>query len=103
MWELKLPSAPEHSLQILPAMMTNNHLFFRSNDSWFTIVILKVAIAASTLLLIAGSAHRLGHGETKNGTFELQAITPGFWTLFDRKGQLTNFASGFGLPGGRVW
>jgi gluconolactonase len=103
MWELKLPSAPEHSLQNLTAMMTNNHLFFRSNDSWFTIVILKVAIAASTLLLIAGSAHRLGHGETKNVTFELQALTPEFWTLFDRKAQLTKLASGFGFTEGPVW
>jgi gluconolactonase len=84
-------------------MMTNNHLFFRSNDSWFTIVILKVAIAASTLLLIAGSAHRLGHGETKNVTFELQALTPEFWTLFDRKAQLTKLASGFGFTEGPVW
>src|SRR6185437_133569 len=94
MWEVKIPSAPQHNLQNL-TIMTNNHLFFRSNDSWFNIVVLKVATAALSLLLIAGSAHRLGHGETKKVAFELQALTPEFWTLFDRKAQLTKLASGF--------
>jgi hypothetical protein len=84
-------------------MMTNNHLSFRSKDSRFNIVIRKVAIAALTLLLIAGSAHRPGYGEANNGAFELQAITPEFWTLFDRKAQLTKLASGFGFTEGPVW
>src|ERR1700723_1502441 len=103
MWEVKIPSAPQHTLQNLTAMMTNNHLVLRSKDSWLNIVILKVAMAALTLLLIAGSAHRLGHGETKNVTFELQALTPEFWTLFDRNAQLTKLASGFGFTEGPVW
>ena len=59
-------------------MMTNNHLSFSPKDSRFNIVIRKVAIAALTLLLIAGSAHRPGYGEANNGAFELQAITPEF-------------------------
>ena len=54
--------------------MTNNHLVLRSKDSWLSIVILKVAMAALTLLLIAGSAHRLGHGETHKVAFELGAV-----------------------------
>jgi gluconolactonase len=103
MWEVKIPSAPQHTLQNLTAMMTNNHLFLRSKDSWLNIVILKVAIAALTLLLIAGSAHRLGHGETHKVAFELHALTPEFWTLFDRKAQLTKLASGFGFTEGPVW
>src|SRR6202020_904460 len=101
-WEVKTPSAPRHTLQSL-TMMTNNHLLFRSKDSWFNIVIRKVAIAALTLLLIAGSARRLGYGETNKVVFELQALTPDFWTLFDRKAQLTKLASGFGFTEGPVW
>src|ERR1700760_3818066 len=102
MWEVKIPSAPQHNLQNL-TVMTNNHLSFRPKHSWFNIVILKVAIAALTLLLIAGSAHRLGHGESSKVAFELQALTPEFWTLFDRKAQLTRLASGFGFTEGPVW
>jgi gluconolactonase len=83
-------------------MMTNNHLSFRSKDSCFNTVILKAAIAALALLLIAEGAHRL-NGETKKVEFELQALTPEFWTLFDRKAQLTKLASGFGFTEGPVW
>ncbi len=83
--------------------MTTNHLSFRSKDSRLNMVILKGAIAALTLLLTAGSAHRLGHGETKKAAFELQALTPWFWTLIDRKAQLTKLASGFGFTEGPVW
>jgi gluconolactonase len=103
MWEVKIPSAPQHTLQKKTAMMTNNHLYLRSKDSWLNIVILKVAIAALTLLLIAGSAHDPGHGETHKVAFQLQALTPEFWTLFDRKAQLTRLASGFGFTEGPVW
>src|SRR6202789_82587 len=103
MWEVKIPGAPQHNLQNLTAMMTNNYLFLRSKDSWFNIAIRKVGIAALTLLLIAGSAHRLGYGETNKVAFELQALTPEFWTLFDRKAQLTKLASGFGFTEGPVW
>ena len=60
-------------------------------------------MAALTLLLIAGSNRRLGHGETNKVAFELQALTPEFWTLFDRKAQLTKLASGFGFTEGPVW
>src|SRR5580692_7318778 len=102
MWEVKIPSAPQHNLQSL-AMMTNNHLAFRSKDSWSNIVLLKVAIVALTLLLIAGSVDGLGHGETHKVAFELQALTPEFWTLFDRKAQLAKLASGFGFTEGPVW
>jgi gluconolactonase len=102
MWEVKIPSAPQHNLQNLTTM-TNNHLSFRYKDSWFNIVILKVAIAALALLLISGSAHRTGHRETNKVAFELQALTPEFWTLFDRKAQLTKLASGFGFTEGPVW
>jgi gluconolactonase len=103
MWEVKIPSAPQHDLQNLTAMMTTNQLSFRSKDSWFNMVILKGAIAALTLLLTAGAAHRLGHGETKKAAFELQALTPEFWTLIDRNAQLTKLASGFGFTEGPVW
>ena len=82
--------------------MTNNYLSFPSKNLWFNIVIPKVAIAALTLLLIAGSSHRLD-GETNKATFELQALTPEFWTLFERKAQLTRLASGFGFTEGPVW
>jgi gluconolactonase len=97
-----MPGAPQHNLQKL-TMMTNNHLSFRSRNSWFNIGIRKIAKAALTLLLIGGSAHRLGHGETNKRAFELQALTPEFWTLFDRKAQLTRLASGFGFTEGPVW
>src|SRR6201996_2458744 len=100
MLEAKIPSAPQNTLQNLT--MTNN-LAFRSKDSWFNIVLLKVAIPALTLLLIAGSGSRRGHGETNKVAFELQSITPEFWTLFDRKAQLTKLASGFGFTEGPVW
>src|SRR6516165_7605934 len=93
MWEVKIPSAHQHNLQNL-TMMTNKHLLSRSRDSWFNIVTLKVAIAALTLLLIVGSAQRMCYGETNKVAFELQAVTPQFWTLFDRKAQLTKIASG---------
>ena len=83
--------------------MTNNHLFFRPKDSWFNGITLKVTITALTLLLIAGLARRPGHGETNRVAFELQALTPEFWTLFDRKAQLTKLASGFGFTEGPVW
>jgi gluconolactonase len=103
MWEVKIPSAPQHDLQNLTAMMTTNHLSFRPKDSRLNMVILKGAIAALTLLLTAGAAHRLGHGETKKAAFELQALTPEFWTLIDRNAQLTKLASGFGFTEGPVW
>jgi gluconolactonase len=55
------------------------------------------------LLLIAGSVHRPGHGETNKVAFKLQALRPEFWNLFDRKAQLTKLASGFGFTEGPVW
>src|SRR5258705_11727217 len=100
--ETKLPSALQSKLHNL-AMMTNNHLPFRSKASGLNIVIVKVAIAALTLLLIAGSAHRLSHGETNKAAVELLALTPEFWTLFDRIARLTKLASGFGFTDGPVW
>ena len=33
----------------------------------------------------------------------LEAVTPGFWKLFDHKAQLTKVASGFGFTEGPVW
>src|SRR6201995_61446 len=102
-WEVKTPSAPQQNLRNPIATMTNNHLFFRPKDSWFNGITLKVTITALTLLLIAGLARRPGHGETNRVAFELQALTPEFWTLFDRKAQLTKLASGFGFTEGPVW
>src|SRR4051794_2109074 len=96
-----IPSTLQNKLHNL-AMMTNKYLSFRSKNSWFNIVILQVAIAPLTLLLIAGSVQRL-NGETNKVTFELQALTPEFWGLFDRKAQLTKLASGFGFTEGPVW
>lgn len=83
--------------------MTNSRLPFRSTDSWFTIGIHAVAIAVLVLMLTLGSANLPAHGETKKVDFELQALTPEFWTLFDRKAQLTKLASGFGFTEGPVW
>src|SRR6185437_4480157 len=100
--EMKIRSALQNKLHNL-AMMTNNRLSFRSTNSGLNTAILKVAIAALTLLLIAGSAHRLSHGETNKAAVELQALTPEFWVLFDRKAQLTKLASGFGFTEGPVW
>ena len=84
-------------------MMMNKHLPFCFKESWLNIAIAKVTTVGLTLLLIGGATHRLSHGEMNKPAVELQALTPEFWTLFDRKARLTKLASGFGFTEGPVW
>ncbi len=42
-------------------------------------------------------------GQTGKRRFELDALSPGFWKLFDRQSKLTVVASGFGFTEGPVW
>lgn len=47
-------------------------------------------------------AHRRGATKTDK-SFELHALTPEFWTLFDKKATLETMGTGFGFTEGPVW
>ncbi|MGO8718163.1 MAG: SMP-30/gluconolactonase/LRE family protein [Acidobacteriaceae bacterium] len=42
-------------------------------------------------------------GQTGRRKFELQAVSPEFWKLFDKNAKLATVASGFGFTEGPVW
>lgn len=64
----------------------------------------RIAIASLTFGVLFGlKANNLVHGKADSRKFELEAINPSFWDLFDRKAQLTKLASGFGFTEGPVW
>lgn len=52
---------------------------------------------AATLTCIAQPARKAPRD------FELQALLPSFWSLFDRNAKLTRVATGFGFTEGPVW
>ncbi len=60
------------------------------------------------LALIVGTLLSLWIGAPLSGQpgrrkFELQAVSPKFWKLFDKEAKLTAVASGFGFTEGPVW
>jgi gluconolactonase len=57
---------------------------------------IKNAIASLTLFVSIGLL-----ADTR--PFSLEALSPGFWNLFDRKAQMTKVGSGFGFTEGPVW
>jgi gluconolactonase len=59
------------------------------------------SLALATSLVLQGN-HPI-HGQTENSKSTLEAVTSGFWNLFDRNAQLTRLASGFGFTEGPVW
>ncbi|HSB76330.1 MAG TPA: SMP-30/gluconolactonase/LRE family protein [Terriglobales bacterium] len=61
---------------------------------------MKLAGIAVLLLFCLGAP--LG-AQTAARSFELQALSPRFWTLLDRKAELTKVAGGFGFSEGPVW
>jgi gluconolactonase len=64
----------------------------------------RIAIASLTCVFLFGlKANNLVHGKTAIAKFQLDATSPAFWNLFDRKTQLTTLATGFGFTEGPVW
>jgi gluconolactonase len=64
----------------------------------------RIAIASLTCVFLFGlKANNLVHGKTAIAKFQLDATSPAFWNLFDRKAQLTTLATGFGFTEGPVW
>ncbi len=56
--------------------------------------LLRFTIVFCFLSIAAGQDHR---------TFELQALSPGFWDLVDHTAKLETIASGFGFTEGPMW
>src|ERR1700761_622876 len=82
---MKAPSAPRTPRSL--TTMTNRRL---------------IACLAITMLAgLQGSVVVRGQGATSNPS--LDAVTPGFWKLFDHQAPLTKVASGFGFTEGPVW
>ena len=64
----------------------------------------KTAVFSLALATLFGlQASRPVHSQTGNSNPVLDAISPGFWNLFDHKAQLTKVAGGFGFTEGPVW
>jgi gluconolactonase len=64
----------------------------------------KTAVFSLALATVFGlQAIRPVHSQTGNANPVLDAISPGFWNLFDHKAQLTKVAGGFGFTEGPVW
>jgi gluconolactonase len=57
---------------------------------------IKTAIASLVLFVSLGL-------QADTRPFSLEAISPAFWDLFDRKAQMTQVGSGFGFTEGPVW
>src|SRR3984885_3084819 len=83
---MKAPSAPQPTPRSLTIMTSKN-------------LIASLAIAA--LAGLQGSV--LVHAQGDKSNSALEALTPGFWKLFDHKAQLTKVALGFGFTEGPVW
>jgi gluconolactonase len=61
-------------------------------------------IAFLTMATLAGLQGNISvHGQSDKSSSALEAVTPGFWKLFDHKAQPTKVASGFGFTEGPVW
>jgi gluconolactonase len=72
-------------------------------------------IAVVTVFAFQGQAQEPGAPATPQGTpkpprarhpdkpFELQALTPEFWKIFDKSAKLNTIATGFGFTEGPVW
>lgn len=61
----------------------------------------KLGVVAS--VLICAFAATALHAQHEARNFELQALSPSFWNLFDRNAKLTKVATGFGFTEGPVW
>ena len=83
---MKAPSAPQPTPRSLTTMTIKNLIAF---------------LALATLAGLQGSV--FVHGQNDKTNPALEALTPGFWKLFDHKAQLTKVASGFGFTEGPVW
>ena len=57
---------------------------------------IKTAVASLTLFVSIGL-------QADTRPFSLEALSPAFWNLFDRKAQMTKVGSGFGFTEGPVW
>jgi gluconolactonase len=75
----------------------------------------SAVIAVFTVIAFQGQAQEPGAPATPQGTpkpprarrpdkpFELQALTPEFWKIFDKSAKLNTVATGFGFTEGPVW
>jgi gluconolactonase len=64
----------------------------------------KTAVFSLALATLFGlQASRPVHSQTGSSNPVLDAISPGFWNLFDHQAQLTKVAGGFGFTEGPVW
>jgi gluconolactonase len=66
-------------------------------------VSMKFRLLVSWLLLIPFTAALCDGKNDSSKVFQLQAIAPEFWTLFDQDTKLTTIATGFGFTEGPVW
>jgi gluconolactonase len=66
-----------------------------------TIKNLIALLALTTLAGLQGSISVQGQSEKTNPV--LEALTPGFWKLFDHQAPLTKVSTGFGFTEGPVW
>jgi gluconolactonase len=69
-----------------------------------TIMTIKSALALLTLATLFGlKLNHPVHAQTDSSRSPLEALSPGFWSLFDHQAQLVKAASGFGFTEGPVW
>ncbi len=60
-----------------------------------------LAIIAGLLHIVAPASSRAAEKPLRK--FELQALSPKFWTLIDQEATLSQLATGFGFTEGPVW
>lgn len=60
-------------------------------------------IFATVVIVLSAVGWRGTEAQQVQRKFELQALSPGFWALFDHNAELTRVASGFGFTEGPVW
>jgi gluconolactonase len=65
-------------------------------EGWGTRSFAVLTVASLVFLVMFGL-------EAESKRFALEALQPGFWSLFDHKAQVTKVASGFGFTEGPVW
>ena len=69
----------------------------------------RIRVKRFSICAIAGTALLGGvlctavRAQAPKAAFELQGISPSFWSLVDRNAQLATVASGFGFTEGPVW
>src|SRR5271154_3372567 len=87
----------------------NCHLFNRFHRRLHTLLLSHRRIKTLSICAIAGIALLSGilctavHAQAPKATFELQGISPSFWTLVDHNAPLATVASGFVFTEGPVW